>query len=120
MSIKYEDLVKNTEEVIRKILKYIQLPFEKVCLEPNNAIGEIWKGNSTRNETYSGVSKKNLDSWKSEIHPLEVKLCNQVFKGHMWQEGYSSIQTQKSIWNRFPKENISRYLYNRATLKGLS
>lgn len=118
-TVRYEDLVKDTRKVLEKIFHHIQLPFREECLYPRNAVGDTWRGNSTRNKSYSSVSSKDLDAWMKEIHPLEVRLCNQVLDGYMKREGYSLLQSQKSSWKRFPHESISRYFYNRTSLKAL-
>jgi hypothetical protein len=69
--IRYEDLVENPRETLKKICRFGGFEFSEKMLEPTRA-GTDWKGNSAFHGTFKGISSASLDLWKDRLSMDEV------------------------------------------------
>jgi hypothetical protein len=111
----YDDLMKDTETTMKKLVQAIGLAFHENLLEPSH-FGEFWSGNSTSGKSFKGVSSRNLNVWKGEITELEVELVNHYFKHVLEDFGFDILD--KSGNGLLPNrgESPKVWLFNR-TLK---
>jgi len=112
-TVRYEDLLNDTEKTMREIADFLNIKYESSMLRPS-VLGDEWKGNSTSGQQFKGISTANLDTWKKDIYPLEVccvnSLAQNVFKDH----GYEMIEPPRlSLLDRMNGENFFRFIVNR-------
>ncbi|MEX2379900.1 MAG: sulfotransferase [Vicingaceae bacterium] len=110
--IRYEDLVQNFDEEIKKLSTFLDINVEDALFQPSS-VGKAWKGNSTTNQKFQGISSSHLEVWKKKIHPIEAHYVNNNFDHILRDFGYDIFETKKSKFLPAPKESIIRYLYNR-------
>ncbi len=111
--VKYEDLLASTEAEITRITEFIDIEFDECLLTPT-IFNETWKGNSIRDQKFSGVSSANLENWKNEITDFEINIVNNLFGYVLGRFNYERIEPKNnSIWKRAPKESLANYLLNR-------
>lgn len=113
--VRYEDILTETEQVMRQISEFLEIEFTETLLQPSH-LGENWAGNSTTGKGFNGVSDVNVDKWKSEIEAIEVQMINEISGKVFNQFSYAIHSVRGSMWSRCRGETAMRYIYNRLTL----
>ena len=72
ITLRYEDLVEETERSVQQVCDFLGIGFDGVLLEPTLG-GEPFKGNSMYKSSFSGVSRASLDRWRSVLSPADVR-----------------------------------------------
>lgn len=115
--IKYEDLVMNSEQQIKKIVEFTGISNEEITYSPT-VKGKAWGGNSTTDVEFKGLSSKGLSRWVPEIEPIEINLVNRLFRYTLNQYGYETIENKNSL--KFARaETPKAYIGNRLLFKYL-
>jgi hypothetical protein len=70
--LNYEDLVSNTEEEIRSLLVYCELPFEQNCLNFEQNKRTVLT--ASKEQVTQGIYKNSLTPWKGLETELDVLL----------------------------------------------
>jgi protein-tyrosine sulfotransferase len=109
--VRYEDLVSDPDEQLKKICNFLDIEFQPSLLMPTLS-GESWKGNSSAGVEFEGISKERLDKWKVEINSMEIDFINRACGHRLPMHGYEAIEAKPYI---FPhkKEGLKIYTYNR-------
>lgn len=114
--IRYEDLIKNTDSVMRDIAEFINIEFENILLKPTSK-GSVWRGNSTSDMKFEGVSPYPLDHWKGQITDLEICMTNRIADYIFRKFQYDILKVRKpSLLLPAKKEGVITYLRNRLLL----
>ena len=93
-ALKFEEIHSNPEGEIKKICKFLEIPFESAMIEP-----ERWDALFNKNfvdANISSYSKKKVygfnsarsNRWKSEISDWELNLCEHLAKEQLAFAGY--------------------------------
>lgn len=111
--IRYEDLVKNPEETLKKICRFGGFDFCGKMLKPTRA-GSIWEGNSAFNKAFQRISTATAEQWKDCLSEPEIWWIELHCRRGMELAGYS-FQTDARFslrrWlKRLPGESWSGYL----------
>ena len=114
--VRYEDIIIHPVETVQRLCKDLDLSFSETMLTPTYQ-GELWTGNSTSGQQFSGISTKRLTSWQEEITPLELALITKTLGHSMAKWGYETCSSQTSPWFPVRREKPRQYLANRALLK---
>src|SRR4030095_9600560 len=69
--LKYEDLVTDTENQMRAISKFLEIPFNTTLLVPTTN-GSPWEGNSSQDKKFTGISKERIGHIDKQITKVEV------------------------------------------------
>jgi hypothetical protein len=69
--VRYEDLIRNTREVLKTICQFGKFEFRDSMLEPTRA-GNNWQGNSAFHKAFTGISTASLDQWKDSLTEHEI------------------------------------------------
>lgn len=110
--VRYEDILTDTETTMMAVADFLKLEFHESLLQPSH-LGENWAGNSTTGKSFSGVSAANMDKWKGEILPVEVRCVKKVGTEVLGRFDYDSFTTDGSMLARSKGESVKRYIYNR-------
>lgn len=110
--LKYEDLVTDPENQMRKISEFIQIPFNDIFLLPTTN-GSIWQGNSSQDKKFTGISKERIGQFEKQISGIEIDIINRLFDFVLDDYGYQRIRKKKSFFAFGKKENPKTYIYNR-------
>ena len=111
--VKYEDLVSNTNEVMRNISKALEIDFEAGTLFPTSN-GELWEGNSVTNKAFSGVTTERAKLDESDITEIEKEIINKFFYNILEEFNYPVIKRKRSIYQINRKEDLKTYIKNRS------
>ncbi len=110
--IRYEDLVKNPEEIIQAVCRHAGIDFAETLLQPTR-VGADWGGNSAHHAGFSGVDASTADLWRKKLSPHEVWWIELHCRKGMEIAGYALETSAKfSIWRwlkRLPDESWSGY-----------
>ena len=113
--IRFEDLITDTEVTVRRIADFVGIPFSEILLMPT-VFGKLWKGNSTSDIQFSGISQAPLNAWKRYINDYEIHLTNRIAEPVFQEYGYNHLQP-KSWSRRWVKgEKVKTYIKNRLLL----
>jgi protein-tyrosine sulfotransferase len=110
--VRYEDLILSTENKMREVAKFLDLPFEIAMLSPTS-LGRSWPGNSVSGESFNGIATTPIHSWESQISPLEIALVNSNFDHILDKYKYKKIGLKSSPFLISNKEGVRNYLANR-------
>jgi hypothetical protein len=114
--LKYEDFVNDSEKKIKELANFANLKIEEILFKPT-VQGELWRGNSTSNKEFSGISSDRLGKWKEEISPFEIGLINKKFDHFLEKYGYKYYKIKDNIYHKNKNENIKSYIANRLYYK---
>ncbi|MBN1483082.1 MAG: sulfotransferase [Chloroflexia bacterium] len=111
--VRYEDLVKQPQQIMSEIARFIEVDYDEAMLQPTT-LGKPWAGNSTTGERFEGISTRPLVVWRKRILPLEIHFVNQLF-GHVLRDfDYDKLDPGgASPYRPCPKEKVRTYLANR-------
>lgn len=114
--VKYEDLLKSTEDVMHEIANFLEVDFLEDLLKPT-LLGNTWVGNSTSNQKFQNVSLTPLNQWKEDINNLEIHLVNQFLMPAVQEFGYEMLKPSHSYLFPSVSERPTSYIKNRFFLK---
>ena len=80
--IKYEDLILNGENVMKKICKYINCKFSKTLLNPT-IFGKPATSNTFNKSKSTTLNSKSISRWKNELNNIEKDTINFYFKEYL-------------------------------------
>lgn len=116
MVVKYEDLVSETEKIMKRVADFIEIPFEFSLLNPTVMKNE-WKGNSTLKQSDEKISMQSIEAWKNEILPCEIRMVNRIVSKQQLSDFGYSFSPYVSGWLRKAEgEPLHKYLANRIYL----
>jgi hypothetical protein len=69
--VRYEDLVRNSREILKKVCEWGGFEFSENLLEPTRA-GRGWQGNSAFQQDFKGISAASADKWKDCLTEQEI------------------------------------------------
>ena len=115
LTIRYEDLLTSTESIVQKIADFIGIEFTDILLKPT-LMGEPWGGNSTSGNSFNNISSAPLESWKSQITDLEIRLVNNLLEPVIERFGYERMTPTKPKLFPTQGENFKTYIQNRSLL----
>ena len=113
--VRYEDLLCESEETMRGVAHFLDLPFSESLLEPT-LLGEPWGGNSTSDQTFDGISRDPLTRWKEHITDLEIRIVNQLLAPVLDRFEYERLEPRRGTYAPVRGESFKSYLKNRALL----
>ncbi len=113
MIVKYEELLTSPETVMREISSFLKIEFADILLQPTN-FGKAWGGNSTNNQSFTGVSSAPLKTWKSRVNHLEISLVNAMLSPVLDLFGYEKIVPKKRHYFPVSGEKPEIYIKNRS------
>jgi hypothetical protein len=117
-AVKFENLVLHTEDVMRSICELIDIPFNRILLQPT-ICGRPWGGNSRTSEgDFEGVDQGPVDAYRPRISNLELRLVNAYFDAFMARHEYAVEETPSVLKCLMPirNEGLFSYLLNRYLL----
>jgi hypothetical protein len=114
--VKYEDLVRSTEETMRQVAQWIGVDFDDTLLQPT-IMGQPWGGNARSvDEQFDGVDPRPLTAYEEHISDLDIALVNRFFSELMAKYGYSRKRASFKKWLPRSWETPLNYLRNRLLL----
>lgn len=89
--VRFEDVVLETEETMREVARFLDLPFRDSMTRPTIG-GRTWGGNSrTVDEEFDGVDPRPVEAFRDQIAPLDVALVNRYFGPMLDRYGYERL-----------------------------
>ena len=85
--IRYEDLVTDTEMVMRDVCEFLGIYFHETLLSPT-VCGKLWAGNNYSGDNFTHPSTQNVGRWDKRITEEEAQLLEFHFEEFMRAFGY--------------------------------
>lgn len=119
--VRFEDLISDTESVMRSICQFIGVKFETIVLTPTLA-GEPWSGNSSFGETAGAIQTDRATLWGRKLSREEVRRIEDRLGGLMrllsYELVYRNLSTRDYLLEVFPfnGNNTNSYLKEESDL----
>ena len=111
-AIRFEDLVLETELVMKSVIKKLDIDWTDRLLEPT-VLGEAFSGNNHSGKKFSGVSAENLGRWRERITESEAALVEGWMADvmHYWgyHPEYEKTEQLRSIANFYAWYNCKYF-----------
>ena len=111
MIVRYEDLATRTEETMRHICAFLNIPCNQDNLEPT-VDGTPWQGNSTSCRPFTGVESKRVNP--DDLRPIEHTLIQRFMSDSCAHFGYQPPARGGRIRYREKGETMQTYFANRS------
>lgn len=120
-SIKYENLISNTEVVLTNLLSFLSLKFEKEML--NYHLDNLTQKNASMQKAWENLSKSviedNFNKYLDELTELEIKIIEKICYDEMTHLGYLTTFTKdelkdisNSVIEEFDKNEKANLIFN--------
>lgn len=86
-SLRFEDLVDQTEEHMKMLSSFCNIDFDSILLEPT-LLGDSFSGNSHEGNRFKGVSSTNVGRWRERISHFEAAVIEFWMQDVMDKWGY--------------------------------
>jgi len=116
MIIRYEDLVVDTETIMKMLCEFVGIQFIESLVTPSFQ-GKLWGGNSVTDRSFTQVSTERLNPWKREINALEIKTTNTFLGDVILEFAYEKIPNKSGVLWPMKHEKIKEYIGNRLNLR---
>ena len=113
--VRYEDLVTDTQRVLRRISDFLDISFSETLLQPT-ILGRPWKGNSTSNTDFTGISTAPVSAWRQYVNDYEIRVVNRISSSVIQEYGYERLEPKRTRFFPLKGENFRTYIKNRALL----
>lgn len=110
--VRYEDMVEDTENVMKGIADFLGIAYTETMQQPT-ILGEPWGGNSSAKEVYSGIDSKPLRRWKTVLNDQEIYIVTKYFSEVIQKYGYELHEGRRSLLPLHRKESFRRYVGNK-------
>lgn len=113
--VRFEDLVTRPEDVLRAVCQFLEISFDPVLMQPTKA-GVQWRGNSTSQKSFDGISAAPANHWRKVLTTDEIAFIESFCAPAMDQLGYEPTGRDHPalIWmQKFPEESTRGYLRDR-------
>ena len=114
----FRGLREGTEEWMRRICDFLDIPFDTLMLQPTK-VGQQWTGNSAAAQAFNSVSTEPVHRWKKTLTEDEIGWVEWHCRDLMAPLGYEPILAQrrlkhwaKPIRGETPKEYLKSRLYS--------
>ena len=110
--VSYESLVKNPKKIIKNLCNFLKIKYYNQLLEPTIS-GKKFYGNNFKNKLF-GISKKNVNNWRSRITNQEKNIIEFYLNDVMRIYGYKCSKNLKKLNHDFSFFNDkinSKYFY---------
>lgn len=94
--VRYEDLVAQPEDTMRKIAEFIGVAYSETLLTPTT-LGHIWPGNNFEGKRFTKVDSDNVHKWVDRLSEEEIALMEYHFGDVMAQHGYQRTMSEDSM-----------------------
>ena len=99
-SLRFEDLVSQTEENVKMLSSFCDVDFAPILLEPT-LLGDSFSGNSHEGKQFKGVSSTNVGRWRERISHFEAAVIEFWMQDVMDKWGYKREITAVDAMNAF-------------------
>lgn len=114
MSVRFEDLVAQPDEIMHGICAFLDISFDETLLRPT-VLGQDSRGNNHDGSVFSGISSSNAGRWHERISEDEARIIEYWCKNEMEFFGYACndrpMDSQRSF-SEFYNWYNSRYFFS--------
>lgn len=114
--VRHEDVVHEPEQTCRRLCDYLEIDFDARMLDTNNyidhATGEVWKGNSSFEQTTSGISAHRAERWRTMLAPEIVAVIELMCGPEMEACGFELLDPSLGVNGplAWPSSDVLAYL----------
>jgi hypothetical protein len=98
----YEDLLEEPEKKAKELCDFLEVGYDSAMLDTNNyynfATSAVWKGNSSFEETTTGISTRQAERWITTLDPKAIKMVDFVCGPEMELVGYEPMTPFADEW----------------------
>lgn len=102
LAIRFEDLVSEPEKIMAQVASFLEIDFDERLLIPE-INGSVYAGNCFDDKVFSGISSRNVGSWKSRISESSAKVIEYWLGDVMQDWGYAREFSEMESQSEFAK-----------------
>ena len=90
--VKYEELVTNPDETIKKLTSFLEIDFDPLMLDASkfsDKWNNPWEGNSSFDKSIQSISNKTIGRWKDKISRVDLFFLEIILMEQMINFGYT-------------------------------
>lgn len=119
--IKFEDLVQDPQETMKKVAHFLDISYDEILLKPT-ICGKLWEGNNFDGLKFNSVSNVNVNRWRERISEKEAKLIEYYFYDVMnffdYEPVFSLEERLEAAKEHYKWHNFAQ-LYSYSTVKDI-
>lgn len=118
ISIRYEDLISDTEKTMTSLLNYLALPIDEACFSTNTEKNKEVKWNPYWENLSKPIMSENKNKFKTELSEEDINLIETIAKNEMTFFNYEPVSSQN--WQpqiNFEKKLMKQRVEKAKTLK---
>ena len=102
LAIRFEDLVQQSESILRKTCDFLGWEFRETMLSPT-ILGKPTTGNSHDGKEFSGIDSAHAGAWRERISTAEAKIIEYWCEMEMRDWGYEPVFSDNERQAEFAK-----------------
>jgi hypothetical protein len=102
LEIRYEDLVRDPEPVVRQLCRMVDVPFFPGMLDFFRSSEAMFKDQPWKEGVFRPLSASSIERWREELQPAQVLLIELLTAGAMRRYGYEPASRKARIWLALP------------------
>jgi len=104
LEIRYEDLVRDPEPVVRRLCQMVGVPFTAGMLDFHRSSEVMFKQQPWKDGVFRPLSSGSIDRWRSQLRPAQVLLIELLAARAMRRYGYERLPTDAWAWLALPAQ----------------
>ena len=101
LPLTYESVVRNTEGTMRRVARFLELPFDDILTRPTKLGVSVRVTTATDDTKADKVYSKSVRKWEHQLKPTQIaileSLCGEVLQREIFEDAVSSSALQKAI-----------------------
>jgi hypothetical protein len=90
--IHYEELIKNTEPVLKELCEFIGVEYEKTILDFHKTAKQYIGNQPEKVNTFKPLSADSLERWKNELSPEQIYIIEKIAGSYIEKLGYEKTK----------------------------
>lgn len=116
LSVRFEDIVLNTDNELKKICNFLGINF-KESLKNTSILENVYVGNNFDGKKFGALNSSNIQNWKKRISEDESKIIEFYLKKYIeyygYKREYSDTECLESVSKFYEYENYKYYFNDR-------
>ena len=99
--IRFEDLLTGTESTLRKLCRYLELPFEPGILSHEQTDSSVFDSEREpwKKKSLEAIDASNINKWRTELGDAELAVIQMITKTGMEANGYEVSSIRPTLFS---------------------
>jgi hypothetical protein len=102
LEVRYEDLVRNPDDVVQRLCQMIGVPFVREMLQFHRSSEGMFKDQPWKTGVFRPLSTDATDRWREDLNPAQVLWIELLTASTMRRYGYKLAPRPARVWLALP------------------